>query len=52
MGFIFLFLGKDVNLCLYVVSFFNGILFFCIVDYLVLEKRVLKYENYFLVLER
>lgn len=51
MDFFFLILEKGGNLFLYVLDFFSEILFFCLVDYLRLEERVSKYENYFLVFE-
>lgn len=52
IGFIFLFLEKDGNLCLHVPSLPNGILFPCTVGHPVPEERVLKYENYFSASER
>ncbi|KAG8523852.1 Homeobox expressed in ES cells 1 [Galemys pyrenaicus] len=44
--------GKDVNLCLHVLSLPNGISFPSTVDHSMPEERVLKYENYFSVSER
>ncbi|XP_004676099.1 PREDICTED: homeobox expressed in ES cells 1 [Condylura cristata] len=44
--------GKDVNLCLHVLSLPNGISFPSTVDNSMPEERVLKYENYFSVSER
>lgn len=50
--FLFLFLEKDVNLCLHVPSLPNGLLFSCTVDHPVPEERVMKYESYFSTSER
>lgn len=52
MGFIFLFLGKDVNFCLHVPSLPDGISLPCNVDHSVPEEGVLKCENYFSASER
>ena len=52
VGFIFLFLGKEVNLCLHVPSLPNGISLPCTVDHSVPEEGVLKYEDYFSASER
>lgn len=52
MGFIFLFLEKDVNLCLHVPSLPSGNLFPYTVDHPVPEEGAFKYENYFSASER